>query len=241
LLQYEIYALHGFLGRGIDWTLLENTFQKKQIQTVDIFSERYSALSMDLKVWAKTFNHSVSVSQSNRILMGYSLGGRLALHVLIDDPAQWSAAILISTSPGLKTMKERKQRLMNDKKWAKKFLSGSWEKLIEEWNNQAIFNGESFPFERREADFSRVKLAEVLEKWSLGLQDDLSAPLSLLPQPILWIVGENDKKHTEIAKTITLTNPKSEIWIVPEAGHRLVWQQSVHFLDKVNFFLNGVS
>ena len=240
LSEYSIYALHGFLGRKTDWKLLENTFPKEKIHAIDIFSKSYSHPSKGLKMWAKAFNNSVFFSEGKRILIGYSLGGRLALHTLVDNPAQWSAAILISASPGLKTEEERKQRLAFDKKWAEKFLSDQWELLTEEWNKQPVFNGEYFHIERHEKDFSRTQLADTLKGWSLGLQDNLSRQLPLLPQPILWMAGELDNKYTEIAKTITLTNPKSEIWIVPKAGHRLVWQQSERFLDKVKNFLIGL-
>lgn len=239
LSEYKIYALHGFLGRGNDWKLLENIFPREKIHALDLFSVPDNSPIRGLQRWAKAFNDSIGIFEK-RILIGYSLGGRLALHSLIDNSSQWSAAILISTSPGLKTEKERKQRLAADKKWGEKFLSDPWKKVIEEWNSQTVFNEDRLHFDRKEKDFSRIHLATALEDWSLGMQEDLSTQLSALQQPILWIAGSNDKKYSEIAKNITLSNPLSKIWIVPEAGHRLVWQQSKLFLDQVKIFLSEV-
>ena len=66
------------------------------------------------------------------------------------------------------------------------------------------------------------------------------APLQKLPIPILWAAGELDTKMASLAKEIKLAHPKSEKWIAPDAGHRLVWQQPQRFFDKTHTFLRKI-
>ena len=158
--EFEIFALHGFLGSPSDWQLLEKAFPKAKLHAVDLFDKRYSQSLID---WAKSFNESAKQSNGKRILIGYSLGGRLALHALLDNPSLWSAAILISANPGLKSEQERSDRLASDSRWASRFLIESWDVLLDDWNKQPIFANDSFSFQRCEKDFSRAQLAEALE------------------------------------------------------------------------------
>ena len=64
-----------------------------------------------------------SASAGKRALAGYSMGGRLALHALLEGGA-WDAAILIAPHPGLETGEERAARREADALWASRALSG---------------------------------------------------------------------------------------------------------------------
>lgn len=236
--EFDIYALHGFLGLPNDWQLLETAFPTAHLHLLDLFDKQRPLNGA--KVWAKSFNESVRKKEGKRILMGYSLGGRLALHALLDDPSLWSAAIIISANPGLQSAQERSDRLAADSRWASRFLLEPWAVLMEDWNKQAIFANDSYKFQRHEKDFSRVKLAEALLGWSLGSQQNLMELLQKLSLPILWAAGELDTKMASLAKEMKLAHPLSEIWISPESGHRLVWQQSQRFIDKTHTFLRNL-
>ena len=106
--------------------------------------------------WAQNFNKSVSsfFSESKNILFAYSLGGRLALHSFCDS-VLWDAAILISVHPGLV---EKKERILNDKKWSLRFLNEPWEKVISDWNLQEVFCSKKNYFEKKEEDFVKKEL-----------------------------------------------------------------------------------
>ena len=63
------------------------------------------------------------------VLLGYSMGGRLALHMLSADGAarRWRKAIIISASPGIVSLTERRRRLDNDRRWAERFRMENWQ------------------------------------------------------------------------------------------------------------------
>ena len=225
-----IYALHGFLGLPTDWKPILG----ENVHAVDL----YNTKNVDpFWTWAKKFNNTISKNDTN-ILLGYSLGGRLAIHALIQRPDLWDAAIIVSSHPGLSSESERKIRLKEDQRWAERFKRESWERLMKDWNAQPIFAGETNGLQRDECAFSRQLLADVLVEWSLGKQDDLRDDLQSLSIPILWIAGENDSRCVKIVQTHTLRHPQSSIWIAPNSGHRVPWENKDGFRQRVINFIN---
>src|SRR6476661_7376674 len=100
-----IHALHGFLGLPRDWDLFESAVQDHRGRPVRLVKhnlwEELAALDdKSLRSWAREFNSNI---EGKNILVGYSMGGRLAMHALIDDHTKWSGAVFISAHPGLAT------------------------------------------------------------------------------------------------------------------------------------------
>lgn len=193
--------------------------------------------SIGLQQWAAHFNRSLPQNE-RRILMGYSQGGRLGLHALLDNPVLWDGAVFISTHLGLKTVLERTKRLDVDASWAIHFEKESWEFLISAWNSREVFAKRLPPFRRQEPHYSREHLANMLRYWSLGHQEDLSTQIAQWPMPILWIVGEEDFAYKQLALSISLRHPKSQVWVVPNAGHRVPWDWP-DFSQKLNAMLEN--
>lgn len=225
----QIAALPGFLGQPEDW----DRFSSLPIHPYDLWKQENL---LPFNPWADQFNKKHASSQ---VLMGYSLGGRLALHALLANPAHWRAAIFFSTHPGLTTEEERIQRLQKDLLWKKKFLHSSWEHLIEEWNSQPVFDDGSLPPARKE-EGNRLLWAEALDLWSLGRQEDLRQRLSRLSVPILWILGERDVKFIEASASLSFAHPLSKIVVVPKVGHRILWQANKKLVKLIQTFLEGV-
>lgn len=235
----KIYALHGFLGFPSDWELLGQDLNKP-FEAVDLLS--LSHPRNGLQHWGHALNCRVAKQPiQKRILLGYSQGGRLAMHALIDAPELWAGAIIVSANTGLKSPEERTPRLQVDIQWAKKFLNDPWEGLIHDWNSQAVFQGKKPSFDRKEGDFVRADLAYAIEGWSVGKQGDLQEPLSKLPFPILWIAGEKDLKYVGLAKQMAAVHPHSSCWIAPEAGHRVPWECPQPFLKETNAWIQRFS
>lgn len=216
-MKKAIYALHGFLGKPEDWDFLKQS-------TPDLHAINLSDYhNLSLADWAKTFNAHVKVHDTqHNILVGYSLGGRLALHALLDNPSLWQQAVLISTHPGLHTVEEKTSRITADVHWANRFENESWEPLMQGWHEQSVFQSDSFLY-RHEADYKRAALAHQLRHWSTGFQADLREAIATLPMPMLWIAGEKDAKYLECMKTLSFCHPQSKTWIAPNAGHRVLW------------------
>ncbi|HYO76993.1 MAG TPA: alpha/beta fold hydrolase, partial [Thermoanaerobaculia bacterium] len=90
---------------------------------------------------------------------------------------------------------------------------------------------------RREEDYDRAELARQLREWSPAV---LPPPrLEQLDTPILWIAGERDARYVEIAKRATERLPRAELWLCPDAGHRVPWEQPDAFVSRLQSFLDG--
>lgn len=226
-----MYALHGFLGLSRDWASL-----LPHAQAVSLFDIAQPSETIGPWQWAEQFNKRVSIDSSRpNFLVAYSLGGRLAMHALLSNPGLWQGAILISSNPGFEAQ-VKPARLRDDIIWANRFITESWDSLIQAWNQQQIFGGFS-GLQRKESDFSRKLLSDTLRYWSLGQQDLLTPQLQELDLPILWISGENDVTYTTRAKQMLFSHPKSRVWVAPNAAHRVPWQQPVKFLNQMQQFL----
>ena len=234
-----IYALHGFLGLPSDWDGIGQEIGD-QFEALNLFS--LSHPTNGLQHWGQAFNQYVAKQPApRRILLGYSQGGRLAMHALIDAPELWVGAILVSANTGLKLEEERTSVLQMDIDWAQRFLNDPWEDLINDWDSQAVFRGQTPSFERKEEDYVRGHLAHAIEGWSVGKQNDLREPLSKLPFPILWIAGEKDLKYVELVKQMAADHPQSSFWIAPDVGHRVPWECPQLFLKEVKLWIQQLS
>lgn len=225
-----IIALHGFLGLPTDW--LNLNLKSKVIP----WNLNQLDPQMGLWDWAKELNSNVSNKASKPILMGYSFGGRLALHALINQPDRWSAAIIISSHPGLESQEEKSIRLIDDSAWALRILNDPWDLLMSDWNGRSVFSQGGFQFHRKETDFDRTHLSQLLISGSLGYQDHLLPLIAQLPMPILWMVGSQDTKYRNITSNLKFSHPQSQVWEVSGAGHRLPWEQPELVSDKINQF-----
>lgn len=234
-----LIALHGFLGTPKDWEFLENNFPTYRQHHLNLLDKKIFNPQKGLKEAGSITNSIVKNLPGEKILIGYSLGGRLALQALIAEPSFWKGAVIISTHPGLKTNHEKELRYQQDSYWSDRFRVEPWEEVIADWNAQAVFSG-THPI-RKEADYSRDVLAEALKGWSLSRQDDLSAYINKLNLPILWVTGQKDHKFTAIAKNVHLSDSLSKHCTIPSATHRVPWEQEKVFVNKLRHFFETIN
>jgi 2-succinyl-6-hydroxy-2,4-cyclohexadiene-1-carboxylate synthase len=101
------------------------------------------------------------------------------------------------------------------------------------WNAQPVFGGHVV--ERREEDFDRAELARQLREYSPAV---LPPPrLELIETPVLWVAGERDLKYVDIARSAVARLPHAELWICPDAGHRVPWEQPGALVARVRDFI----
>jgi len=162
------------------------------------------------------------------ILLGYSMGARLALHLMRTQPV--AKAILISA--GIAPAEPGRQEL--DETWARRFESEPWDSVVDAWNSQSVFGGRKNPLARHEADYDRRTLSAALRDWSPSVMHMNVKDITI---PTLWIAGEDDAKYREAATRASQELPDSELWICPDAGHRVPWEQPARFIDRLREFV----
>lgn len=246
-MRKRLYCLHGFLGRPADWDSLARQAQSHSVEVIQVdlqkefrdrcLGQREEAFDAWVDSWIARVSQEIQAEEVSPFLLGYSLGGRLALHVWAKASELFSGAIFVSAQCGIPKA-ERSARLSLDEKWAQRFESSveGWESLIRDWNQQSVFQGGRPFLERRQEEFDRSILAAQLRGWSLGQQRDLLPELGRIQRPVLWISGEKDPKYTQLSQQIQERLPSQnafEFWVVPQAGHRVPWDCPELFHHRV--------
>lgn len=210
--ESPLMLLHGNLGRRADWDGCVSLWRKMGMvaQAIDLWHLAHGALQC-LEAAGKEIAERAS---RNSVLVGYSLGGRLALHAVAEDPLKWRALVLISAHPGLTNDADRARRLESDCIWAEKCRMLDPIDFLKQWNAQPVLKSS-----RRDpqTDYDREAVARAFEAWSLGRQRDFRPLLKKLEIPLLWLVGEKDEKF----KALAFSCRPDAVKIVSGAGHRL--------------------
>lgn len=232
-MPFPTWAVSGFLGLPSDWDFL----QSEHIVGID-----WQAFSWNsLPDWGDQFNFWASRQNNGpSVLIGYSLGGRLALHALLQNPDQYRGAVIISAHPGLSDECDKEKRTKNDRKWAERFANEEWASLMASWNGQEVFSRDPFIFERKEENYQRPHLMRALMQGSLGSQRDLREPISELKIPLLWLTGSKDERYSSLAQNLSFKHPLSRWEQVEGAGHRAPWAKPDEFLKRVHDFLKAL-
>lgn len=233
-----IVALHGNLGEPADWAPVHKDLPRPSFDCVPLWERIPIAPFRD---WAARMNDLEEVTNTTPVLLGYSLGGRLAMHMLLDDPRLWNAAIFISAHPGLSDPAAREARLIEDQAWARKMRNEGPIAFRQAWNAQPALAGSPVP-PRQEAILREhaEAIAVSFETWSLGLQEDLREPLAACPVPQLWIVGERDEKFRALAEDAVARIPAAQWAVIPEGEHRLLLHRPHEVADCIRSFLAGL-
>ncbi len=199
----NIVFLHGFLGKSDDWELY-----------LDHFSNlRFNAIAIDLPGHGKSplceledfFNHIPYRSH----IVGYSLGGRIALMLSALRNSWFTSFTLISTNPGLRTQLEKESRLIWENQWVEKLKQEPINQFVTDWYSQSLFSTFTPP-EKRFHQNSEL-LVSVFRKFSIAKLPPLWDHLQEICQPIQMIFGEVDNAYMKLKKEIEKINTTNHI------------------------------
>ena len=239
----ECWCLHGAVGMPADWRGIAKSLAGTGIGSRAVEAWRFLENGpLPLESFGKTFNEDATneVFRGNgRSLLGYSMGGRLALHALLEKDHPWQAAVIVSAHPGLENPEERTARRTADNAWATRALAGNWQEFLTAWNQQPLL-GSSLPRDPQASSamiLRRREIARSFVDWSLGAQRPLWDRLGEISVPVLWVAGENDTKFRALAERAVSLIPKGRLAIAPAAGHRVPWEAEQWFTDTTAGFL----
>ena len=173
-------------------------------------------------------------------LVGYSMGGRLALHVALEHPAQVQRLILESASPGLETTTEQTARIVSDEALAERIERDGIASFVTEWEQLPLWASQQKVAEEKRARLHAQRLqnnphglALSLHGMGTGAQPSLWHRLSELKMLIRLLAGEQDAKFVEIARRMTVAIPQSQLHIISDAGHSTHFEQPESFVAHV--------
>jgi len=191
--------------------------------------------------WTSSFLDKVNREEATGKpwIMGYSLGGRLALHAVLEQPDIWGGAIVVAAHPGLADPRQRQAQIKWDEGWAKRFTEEPWDDLLREWDQLSVFGGIRSAIQRNENEFSRSTIAQLFTGFSKANQEDLTPQLATLKSPpLLYVSGESDAKYTEIGSSLAAQNPLIRHVSVPGACHRVPWENTAEFVKSIQYFID---
>ncbi|WP_342468860.1 2-succinyl-6-hydroxy-2,4-cyclohexadiene-1-carboxylate synthase [Ureibacillus sp. FSL K6-3587] len=230
-----IVLLHGFTGSTKTWhRVIEHLPSSIKIVTIDLLGHgktespkdpsRYTMIEQ-VKDLEEIF-HQLDLHDFT--LLGYSMGGRVALSYAARFPKRIKRLILESASPGLRTEEEQAARRQSDESLADEIEEKGIHWFVEKWENIPLFASQkTLPAEVRQAvreerlSQSETGLANSLRGMGTGAQASLWRKLIRLSMPVFLITGELDQKFVHIAEQMVDQLPNAQHLIVPNAGHSI--------------------
>ncbi len=176
-------------------------------------------------------------------VVGYSMGGRLALYLALRHSERCAALFLESASPGLEEAAEQEARRRSDEEKAARLESGDFETFLVNWYSQPLFASlarrdglvEEVIAARRGND--PAELARALRGMGTGTQPSLWGELPGLVAPALAVAGEGDKKFVALSRRMAGASPNVRAAVVPGAGHNVRAEAPGAYLDLLEGFL----
>ncbi len=239
-----ILFLHGFMGDSHEFN-----------KVISLLSDNFCCLAVDLPGHGKTrvIGDDECYSMQNTAhgliklldnlnieicsLIGYSMGGRLALYLNLHFPQRFSRVVLESASPGLKTERDQAERIQRDLELAHQLEIIDFPVFLLKWYSQPLFASLN-----KHPDFNvllekrlqnnPLELAKSLRGLSTGQQPSLWDKLKINQNPLLLLIGEYDKKFKTINSEMIRLCESAQLKIISNCGH------NIHFENPKEFALN---
>lgn len=245
-----LVLLHGFTGSHETWRDLTEHFTSNHLViTLDLPGHGMSTLP-DSRSW--TFASVVddlawmiaTLPGGNADVLGYSMGGRIALALAAKHPERVRRLVLESASPGIADRRERRQRQAADEHLAARIRREGVETFVAYWEALPMWESQAaIPDAVRERQrqtrlgHTSDGLAANLLATGTGAQESFWADLAKLKSPVMLIAGELDLKFAQIAARMSEVIPKAKLEIVAGAGHAVHLEQPAEYVQRVALFL----
>lgn len=218
-----VVLLHGFTHTGASWD-----------PVVSALGERYRAVAIDIRGHGSASGREpvalegvledlAAVAPGRFTLVGYSMGGRIALHAALALPERIERLVLIGASPGIADPAEREARLRDDERLAGEIESMSIEAFAHRWAQTPVLAGQP-PDVLAAAHADRLRnrpagLAAALRGLGNAALPSLWERLGEIRTRVALVVGERDEKFRAIADQMAAGLPAAEVIVAPGAGH----------------------
>ena len=222
----SVVLLHGFGGTRRAWDGV--------VARLD--PERYRPLALDLPghgeaadaegpiTFARCVQSVLEQAPERFALCGYSLGGRVALHIALAAPERVSRLALVSCSAGIEDPTERAERRASDHRLAEDLETIPFEEFIERWRTQQLFAHEPLEVGRLAREDQRRNrpeaLAAVMRGIGAGEMQPLWSRLGELEMHSTVIVGDRDPKFLALGQRMVGLSPRAELAVI-SGGHGL--------------------
>jgi len=216
----RVVLVHGFTQTPASWGKI----------TAALEAEAVDAPVTDLWTAADEL-----AARGRAVWVGYSMGGRMALHLALAHPEVVCALVLVSATAGIDDDADRTARRASDEGLAERLEAVGADAFLAEWRARPMFAG--VPAVDRSHDVATM--AAHLRRAGTGTQEPLWGRLGELTMPVLVVVGERDAKFRALGERMVAGITDASLAIVPDAGHAAPFEQPDAFVDAVRLWLAG--
>ncbi len=255
-LKQSILFLHGFSGCSNDWSKIFSLLGSEfQLIAIDLPGFGKSGKPRTDKFYRTEFLIRLideilyDLQLTGVILVGYSMGGRLALNFGLRHPQKVKALILESSSPGIKNKAEQQSRIESDAELISFININSLHDFFTFWQNLSLFaTQKNLPKKKQQVILtdkiksnSKIGLIKSLENFGQGKMESLWDDLSKLKIPTLLLSGAFDTKYASIQRQMGKLLPNSSHKIIESAGHNLHLEKPEDFVNLLREFLKIIN
>lgn len=246
-----LLLLHGFTGSGLTWEpFIAELSGRHRLIMPDLIGHGRSDAPADPARYS--IEHCVDdllallgqLGVDRFDLLGYSMGGRVALHLTLAAPARVQRLVLESASPGIDDPSERVARVTADDSLAQMIEREGLAAFVDHWERIPLFaSQERLPETTRQGlRAQRLAnqpggLANSLRGMGAGAMTPVLSRLGELPMPVLLMAGELDGKYVGLTRVMVEAIPNASACIVPGAGHATHLEAPELFAEAVAGFL----
>ena len=180
-------------------------------------------------------------------LLGYSMGGRVALSVCAAHPSRVASALVVGASAGIEDAGARAERVRSDRALAARILDGGIEAFVDYWMALPLFAGQKRLGEEELAAIRRQRLAnrphglaQSLLGMGTGAMSPLQRELAKIELPICFAAGAEDAKFAALAADLARRVRSGRAESIPEAGHAAHLESPEHFARVARRFFASV-
>lgn len=220
--------LHGFTQTGASWAPLRSALEAAghTVATPEVPD------GVDLDGAARLLADECRAG----VWVGYSMGGRVALHVALGFPDLVERLVLVSATAGIDDPMDRAVRREQDEVRAATIERAGVDAFLDQWLAQPLFAtlpGDAAGLELRRANTPQ-RLASHLRLMGTGTQQPSWDRLHELTMPVLVVAGERDAKFVAVAHRLaTSIGDNATVRIIPGAGHACHLEQPGAFAEAL--------
>jgi 2-succinyl-6-hydroxy-2,4-cyclohexadiene-1-carboxylate synthase len=224
----RVVLVHGFTQTGRSWARVEGRLRRLrpdlEIVTPDLAGHgRHADVATDL--WGAAA--MIGDLAGSATYVGYSLGGRVVLHLALARPEVVTSMALVGATPGIVDDDERSRRVAADLALADRIEAIGVDAFVDEWLAQPIFAtlDPSHADRAGRSGQSASGLAASLRQCGAGAQSPLWDRLAEITVPTLVVAGDLDTKFTEIGRAMAGAMPDATFTGIADAGHSVPLEQ----------------
>ena len=234
----RLCLVHGFTQTGASWEPVATRLRAAghEVLTPDAPGHgSRSATAAGLWEGARLLADEVGPA----VWVGYSMGGRLALHVALARPSVVTGLVLVSATAGIRDDRDRAARRAADDALAADLERDGVEAFVDAWLRAPMWA--TLPPERAGREHrlanSAAGLASSLRLAGTGTQEPLWDRLGTIAVPVLVVTGGLDRTYTGLGRSLAAAIPHATVVEVPGAGHAVPWERPDAFVAAVDGWL----